>query len=117
MANMKISIDGGSFKVAIETEYQGLLAESTQIFDVTKEQAGSTDRAILRFLQIIIEYSEDNDAIGYAVMGLLGWYHQTIYPVEDKNIELHLTKILPHLLNPAGDLTATSATEMSTFSH
>jgi hypothetical protein len=112
---MKISVDGGSFQVSVETEYEGLVVEATNIFHSTREQAGSNDKAILRFLQIIIEHREDNDAIGYAAMGLLGWYNEVIYAVEDKDITLNLPKILPHLLNPAGDLTATSATEMNTF--
>ncbi|MBB1314807.1 MULTISPECIES: hypothetical protein [Aliivibrio] len=114
---MKISVDGGSFKVSVETEYEGLIAEATHIFHTTREEAGSNDRAILRFLQIIIEHREDNDAIGYASMGLLGWYNEMIFPVLDKDIELNLPKILPHLLNPAGDLTATSETEGNTFKH
>lgn len=71
---MRISVDGGSFKVAIETEFDGLVAEATAIFHSTRTQAQSNDRAILRLLQIIIEHSEDDDAIGYAVLGLLGWY-------------------------------------------
>lgn len=112
---MKISVDGGSFKVAIDTEYDGLLAESTSIFHETREQAGSNDKAILRFLQIIIEHREEDDAIGYAVLGLLGWYNEVIYPVENKDIELNLPKILPHILNPAGDLTATTKDEKKTF--
>ncbi|OCH19007.1 MULTISPECIES: hypothetical protein [unclassified Aliivibrio] len=114
---MKISVDGGSFKVSVDTEYEGLVSEATHIFHTTREEAGSNDRAILRFLQIIIEHREDNDAIGYASMGLLGWYNEVIYPVEDKDIVLNLPKILPHLLNPAGDLTATSETEGNTFKH
>ena len=40
-----------------------------------------------------------------------------INPVEDKDIELNLPKILPHLINPAGDLAATSANEKGTFLH
>lgn len=114
---MKISVDGGSFKVSIETEFTGLISEATAILDETRKQAGSNDRAILRFLQIIIENPEDNDAIGYATMGLLGWYNDVIYPVEDQDITLNLPKILPHLLNPTGDLTAKSAAEMITFAH
>ncbi|MGF1680138.1 hypothetical protein L4D09_08255 [Photobacterium makurazakiensis] len=114
---MKISVDGGSFKVAIETEYDGLIEESTAIFHETLEQAKSNDKAILRFLQIILEHRDENDAIGYATMGLLGWYNEVINPVEDKDIELNLAKILPHLINPAGDLTATSENETNTFKH
>lgn len=102
---MKISVDGGSFKVAIETEFEGIIAEAVTIFHDTREQAQSNDKAILRFLQIIIEHSDEDDAIGYAVLGLLGWYHEVINPVEDKDLELNLTKILPHLINPVGDLT------------
>ncbi|MCW8329250.1 hypothetical protein MD588_10575 [Photobacterium sp. SDRW27] len=114
---MKISVDGGSFKVAIETEYEGLIAEATDIFQATLKQAQSNDKAILRFLQIILEHRESDDAIGYAVLGLLGWYNEKIDPVEDKDIELNLPKILPHLINPAGDLTATSENEKNTFKH
>jgi hypothetical protein len=114
---MKISVDGGSFKVAIDTEYEGLIAEATDIFQETLKQAKSNDKAILRFLQIIIEHRESDDAIGYAVLGLLGWYNEVINSVEDKDIELNLSQILPHLINPAGDLTATSETETNTFKH
>ena len=114
---MKISVDGGSFKVAIETEFEGLIDEATVIYNETLEQAKSNDKAILRFLQIILEHRDSDDAIGYAVLGLLGWYNATINPVEDKDIELNLPKILPHLINPAGDLTATSANEKGTFLH
>ena len=114
---MKISVDGGSFKVAIDTEYEGLVAEATAIFHETKIQAQTNERAILRFLQIIIEHSDEDDAIGYAVLGLLGWYHEVINPVEDTDIELNLPKILPHLLNPSGDMTALSANSSSTFTH
>ncbi len=114
---MRISVDGGSFKVAIETEFDGLIAEATEIFHDTRNQAKSNDRAILRFLQIIIEHSDEDDAIGYAVLGLLGWYNEVINPVTDKDIELNLVRILPHLLNPAGDLTATSANDADTFKH
>ncbi|MEZ8194412.1 MULTISPECIES: hypothetical protein [Vibrio] len=103
---MRISVDGGSFKVAIETEFDGLVAESTDIFHATRKQAESTDKAILRFLQIIIEHSDEDDAIGYAVLGLLGWYNEVINPITDKDIDLNLAKILPHLINPKGDLTA-----------
>ncbi len=101
---MKISVDGGSFKVAIETEFDNLIEEATVVFHQTRGQAGSNEKAILRFLQIIIEHSEEDDAIGYAVLGLLGWYNETITPVTDKNIELNLPKILPHLINPTGDI-------------
>ncbi|WP_318407308.1 hypothetical protein [Photobacterium leiognathi] len=114
---MKITVDGGSFKVSIETEYEGLIDESTAVYNATLEQAKTTDKAILRFLQIILEHRDSDDAIGYAVLGLLGWYHKVINPVEDKDIELNLPKILPHLLNPAGDITATSQTEKTTFVH
>lgn len=114
---MRISVDGGSFKVAIETEFDGLVAEATSIFHATRTQAQSNDRAILRLLQIIIEHSEEDDAIGYAVLGLLGWYNEVINPVEDKDIELNLPKILPHLLNPHGDITAMSANDQYTFKH
>ncbi|MGF1724225.1 hypothetical protein [Photobacterium nomapromontoriensis] len=114
---MKISVDGGSFKVAIETEYEGLVTEATDIFQATLKQAKTNDKAILRFMQIIIEHRESDDAIGYAVLGLLGWYNLFINPVEDKDIELNLAKILPHLVNPAGDLTATSNNEANTFKH
>ncbi|MCG3732315.1 hypothetical protein EXA23_03015 [Vibrio cincinnatiensis] len=103
---MRISVDGGSFKVAIETEFDGLVAEATAIFHSTRTQAQSNDRAILRLLQIIIEHSEDDDAIGYAVLGLLGWYNEVINPVEDKDIELNLPKILPHVLNPNGAISS-----------
>jgi len=61
---MKISVDGGSFKVAIETEYEGLVGEATAIFHETLKQAKSNDKAILRFLQIIIEHRDEDDAIG-----------------------------------------------------
>ncbi|MGR5126032.1 hypothetical protein [Photobacterium swingsii] len=114
---MKISVDGGSFKVAIETEYEGLIVEATQIFHETREKAKSNDKAILRFLQIILEHRESDDAIGYSVLGLLGWYNEVIDPVQDQDIELNLPKILPHLINPAGDLTATSDNEANTFKH
>ncbi|WP_158116763.1 hypothetical protein [Vibrio cincinnatiensis] len=114
---MRISVDGGSFKVVIETEFDGLVAEATAIFHSTRTQAQSNDRAILRLLQIIIEHSEDDDAIGYAVLGLLGWYNEVINPVEDKDIELNLPKILPHVLNPNGDLTAMNINEPQTFTH
>ena len=114
---MKISVDGGSFRVAVETEFEGLIDEATVIYNETLEQAKSSDKAILRFLQIILEHRDSDDAIGYAVLGLLGWYHATINPVEDKDMELNLPKILPHLINPAGDLTATSTNEQSTFLH
>lgn len=114
---MKISVDGGSFKVAIETEYEGLVAESTAVFQETLQQAKSNDKAILRFLQIILEHRDNDDAIGYAVMGLLGWYNEVIDPVSDQDIELNLPKIVPHLINPAGDLTATSQDESKTFKH
>ncbi|MGF1696030.1 hypothetical protein L4C54_10215 [Vibrio lamellibrachiae] len=114
---MKISVDGGSFKVAIETEFEGLIKEATDIFHATRKQAGSNEKAILRFLQIIIEHREDDDAIGYAVLGLVGWYNEKINPVTNNNIDLNLTKILPHLINPAGDLTASSPSDMATFKY
>ncbi|AJR06710.1 hypothetical protein C9J03_03735 [Photobacterium gaetbulicola] len=114
---MKISVDGGSFRVAIETEFAGLVEESVAIFNETFEQAQTNDKTILRLLQIILEHRDSDDAIGYAVLGLLGWYHININPVDDQDIELNLPKILPHLINPAGDLTATSASEGSTFLH
>jgi hypothetical protein len=114
---MRISVDGGSFKVSIETEYAGLITEATDIFHETRQQAKSNDKAILRFLQIIIEHRDEDEAIGYAVLGLLGWYNEIINPVEDKDIELNIAKILPHLINPTGDLTATSANEVNTFKH
>ena len=114
---MKISVDGGSFKVAIETEFDGLIGEAVAIYEETFEQAKTNDKTILRLLQIILEHRDSDDAIGYAVLGLLGWYHANINPVEDQDIELNLPKILPHLINPAGDLTATSASEGSTFLH
>ncbi|MBC7003830.1 hypothetical protein BIZ37_14805 [Photobacterium sp. BZF1] len=114
---MKISVDGGSFKVAIETEFDGLTDEAVAIYSETLEQAKTNDKTILRLLQIILEHRDTDEAIGYAVLGLLGWYHANINPVEDQDIELNLPKILPHLINPAGDLTATSASEGSTFLH
>lgn len=114
---MRISVDSGSFKVAIETEYEGLVAEATDIFQTTLKQAKSNDKAVLRFLQIILEHRESDDAIGYAVLGLVGWYNDVIGPIADKDIELNLPKILPHIINPAGDLTATSANEVNTFKH
>ena len=114
---MKISVDGGSFQVAIETEFDGLIGEALAIYNETFEQAKTNDKTILRFLQIILEHRDSDDAIGYAVLGLLGWYHANINAVEDQDIELNLPKILPHLINPAGDLTATSASEGSTFLH
>ncbi|KLV03692.1 hypothetical protein ABT56_17905 [Photobacterium aquae] len=114
---MKITVDGGSFKVAIETEYEGLVCEAEAIYNKTLEQAKSNDKAILRFLQIILDHRDSDDAIGYAVLGLLGWYHVAINPVADQDIELNLAKILPHLINPSGDLTATSASEKTTFLH
>ncbi|NAX40190.1 hypothetical protein CAG53_05875, partial [Vibrio sp. V26_P1S5P106] len=82
---MRISVDGGSFKVAIETEFDGLVVEATSIFHATRTQTQTNDRAILRLLQIIIEHREDDDAIGYAVLGLLGWYNEVIHPVEDND--------------------------------
>ncbi|UGA56915.1 hypothetical protein [Vibrio sp. VB16] len=112
---MKISVDSGSFKVSIETEFEGLIAEATDIFRTTVKQAKSNDKAVLRFLQIILEHRESDDAVGYAVLGLLGWYNHVIGEVENKDIELNLPKILPHIINPAGDLTATSANELNTF--
>ncbi|RJX75175.1 hypothetical protein DZ860_00360 [Vibrio sinensis] len=112
---MRISVDGGSFKVAIETEFEGLIAEATAVFHTTRTQAQTNDRAILRFLQIIIEHSDEDDAIGYAVLGLLGWYNEVINPVSDRDIELNLPRILPHLLNPAGDITANSPSDANTF--
>ncbi|WP_162047835.1 hypothetical protein [Vibrio taketomensis] len=114
---MKISVDGGSFKVAIETEYEGLIAEATDVFHETKAQAQTNERAILRFLQIIIEHSDEDDAIGYAVLGLLGWYNEVINPVQDADIELNLPKILPHLLNPTGDMAAFTATSQGINTH
>jgi|GEM_PF-2029596 len=112
---MKISVDGGSFKVAIETEYEGLVAEATAVFQETLEQAKTNDKAILRFLQIILEHRDSDDAIGYAVLGLLGWYNQVIDPVIDQDIELNLPKILPHIINPPGDIDAASAATTNTF--
>ncbi|PST91366.1 hypothetical protein C9I86_08740 [Photobacterium sp. NCIMB 13483] len=114
---MKITVDGGSFKVSIDTEFKGLLAEATAVFDETLVQAKSNDKAILRFLQIILEHRDSDDAIGYAVLGLLGWYNTAINPVTDNDIELNLPKIVPHLLNPAGDINATSDNDTTTFKH
>ncbi|MCD9540329.1 hypothetical protein GLP22_03730 [Photobacterium carnosum] len=114
---MKITVDGGSFKVSIDTEFEGLLAEATAVFDETLGQAKSNDKAILRFLQIILEHRDSDDAIGYAVLGLLGWYNTAINPVTDNDIELNLPKIVPHLLNPAGDINATSDNDTTTFKH
>nr|WP_086940578.1 hypothetical protein [Thaumasiovibrio occultus] len=114
---MKISVDGGSFKVAVETEFEGLSDEALAIYQQTLEQAKSKDKAILRFLQIILEHRDSDDAIGYAVMGLLGWYIEVIEPISDQDIELNLPKILPHMINPAGDLTAVSEAESQTFKH
>ncbi|MGF1730007.1 hypothetical protein [Photobacterium kasasachensis] len=114
---MRISVDGGSFKVAIETEFEGLVDEASVIYNEALKQTKSNDKTILRFLQTILEHRDSDDAIGYAVLGLLGWYHATINPVEDKDIELNLPKILPHLINPAGDLAAFSASEKGTFLH
>lgn len=114
---MKITVDGGSFKVSIDTEFEGLLAEATAVFDETLVQAKSNDKAILRFLQIILEHRDSDDAIGYAVLGLLGWYNTVINPVTDNDIELNLPKIVPHLLNPAGDINATSDNDTTTFKH
>jgi hypothetical protein len=114
---MRISVDGGSFNVAIETEFSGLITEITDIYQETLDQVNSSDLAVLRFLQIIIENSENDDAIGYSVLGLLGWYNTVIGPVENKDIELNLPKILPHLINPAGDLNATCDTGNKTFLH
>ncbi|GHA45898.1 hypothetical protein ACFFLZ_08640 [Photobacterium aphoticum] len=114
---MKISLDGGSFQVAIETEFDGLVDEACAIYQQTLTQAGSNDKAILRFMQIVLEHRDSDDAIGYAVMGVLGWYHTMIQPVVDQDMTLNLAKILPHLVNPAGDLTATSAHEKQTFLH
>ena len=114
---MKITVDGGSFKVSIDTEFEGLLAEATAVFDETLVQAKSNDKAILRFLQIILEHRDNDDAIGYAVLGLLGWYNTAINPVTDNDIELNLPKIVPHLLNPAGDINATSDNDTTTFKH
>ncbi|MGF1688223.1 hypothetical protein L4C36_16265 [Photobacterium japonica] len=112
---MKISIDGGSFHVAVDTEFDGLIDEATAIYQQTLEQAQSNDKAILRFMQIILEHRDSDDAIGYAAMGLLGWYNTVIQPVTDQDIVLNLPKILPHLVNPAGDLTATSPQAQQTF--
>lgn len=103
---MKITVDGGSFNIAIETEYNGLIDESTAVYHATRAQAKTTDKTLLRFLQIILEHRDDDDAIGYAVLGLLGWYHITINPLSDHNITLNLPRILPHLLNPQGDRAA-----------
>ncbi|WP_283597515.1 hypothetical protein [Photobacterium phosphoreum] len=114
---MKITVDGGSFKVSIDTEFEGLLTEATAVFDETLVQAKSNDKAILRFLQIILEHRDSNDAIGYAVLGLLGWYNAAINPVTDKDIELNLPKIIPHLLNPSGDTNATSDNDATIFKH
>ena len=114
---MKITVDGGSFKVSIDTEFEGLLAEATAVFDETLVQAKSNDKAILRFLQIILEHRDSDDAIGYAVLGLLGWYNTAINPVTDNDIELNLPKIVPHLLNPVGDINATSDNDTTTFKH
>ncbi|KAE8178595.1 hypothetical protein [Photobacterium carnosum] len=114
---MKITVDGGSFKVSIDTEFEGLLAEATAVFDETLVQAKSNDKAILRFLQIILEHRDSDDAIGYAVLGLLGWYNTAINPVTNNDIELNLPKIVPHLLNPAGDINATSDNDTTTFKH
>lgn len=114
---MRISVDSGSFNVAIETEYEGLVDEATEIYKTTLNQAKSKDKTILRFLQIILEHRDSNDAIGYAVLGLLGWYNETINPVENRDIELNLPKILPHIIHPAGDLTASSANDINTFKH
>lgn len=55
---MKITVDGGSFKVSIDTEFEGLLTEATAVFDETLVQAKSNDKAILRFLQIILEHRD-----------------------------------------------------------
>ena len=117
MFTMKITVDGGSFKVAIDTEYEGLIAEATAVYNETLEQAKTPNKAILRFLQIILEHRDSDDAIGYAVLGLLGWYNKIINPVIDKDIELNLPKILPHLLNPAGDLAASNPAEKTMFAH
>lgn len=117
MFTMKITVNGGSFKVAIDTEYEGLVAEATAVYNETLEQAKTADKAILRFLQIILEHRDNDDAIGYAVLGLLGWYNKIINPVTDKDIELNLPKILPHLLNPTGDLTAFNPVEKTMFAH
>ncbi|MCE0495303.1 hypothetical protein [Vibrio salinus] len=114
---MRISVDGGSFKIAIETEFEGLVAEATEIFHETLKQAETNEKAILRFLQIILEHRDNDEAVGYSVMGLLGWYNEIIDPVENKDIELNLPKILPHVINPAGDLTANSETEQNTYKH
>jgi len=114
---MKISVDGGSFKVAVETEFEGLVDEASVIYNEALKQTKSNDKTILRFLLTILEHRDSDDAIGYAVLGLLGWYNATINPVEDEDIELALPKILPHLINPAGDLTAFSASEKDTFLH
>ncbi|SON48281.1 hypothetical protein [Vibrio tapetis] len=111
---MRIAVDGGSFNVAIETEFDGLIAD---IYQETLDQVSSSDLAVLRFLQIIIENSDNDDAIGYAVLGLLGWYNTVIGPVSDKDIELNLPKILPHLINPAGDLNASCDNGLKTFLH
>lgn len=114
---MKITVDGGSFKVSIDTEFEGLLIEANTVFEETLLQAKSNDKAILRFLQIILEHRDSDDAIGYAVLGLLGWYNSAINPVTDQDIELNLPKIIPHLLNPTGDITATSDNDATTFTH
>ncbi|CEO39543.1 conserved hypothetical protein [Photobacterium kishitanii] len=114
---MKITVDGGSFKVSIDTEFEGLLTEANAVFKETLVQAKSNDKAILRFLQIILEHRDSDDAIGYAVLGLLGWYDSAITPVTDNDIELILPKIVPHLLNPAGDINATSDNDAATFQH
>jgi hypothetical protein len=114
---MRISVDGGSFKIAIETEYEGLIAEATDIFHETLTQAKTNEKAILRFLQIILEHRDDDAAVGYSVLGLLGWYNEVIDPVEDKDIELNLPKILPHVINPSGDHSATDMTQQNATKH
>ncbi|WP_087019718.1 hypothetical protein [Thaumasiovibrio subtropicus] len=114
---MKISVDGGSFQLAIETDFEGLVGEAIAIYKETFDQAGANDKTLLRFLQIIIEHGDEDEAIGYAVFGLLGWYHLHINPVEDEDIVLNLPKIIPHLINPVGDMVSLNPNAANTFKH
>ncbi|UJF18057.1 hypothetical protein L0B53_13630 [Vibrio sp. SS-MA-C1-2] len=106
---MRITIQGGSFELAVEVPYSiELIEEAQSIYKETKLLTKSSDGAITRFLQIIIEHQdttqEDDDACGYAIFGLLGWYHIQIEAVtSDEDVTIDLPNIMPHIINPYGD--------------
>lgn len=106
---MRITIQGGSFELAVEVPYSiELIEEAKSIYNETKQLTKSSDGAITRFLQILIEHQgttqEDDNACGYAVFGLLGWYHIQIQQViSDDDVTIDLPNILPHIINPYGD--------------